>query len=110
MGHLVRTVSGRTPASPSALREKDRADVQIVTFNVDDEIGAVEPYIKDHKYAFPVVLAKDFVNDLIPSLGIPQNWIVDAAGKWRWQNLGFGAEDDGWEKKVEEKLAATRPQ
>jgi thiol-disulfide isomerase/thioredoxin len=24
---------------------KDRADVQIVTFNVDDEIGAVEPYI-----------------------------------------------------------------
>jgi thiol-disulfide isomerase/thioredoxin len=89
---------------------KERPDILIVTFDVDDEIGAVEPYINDHKYTFPVVLAKDLVNDLSPSLGIPQNWIVDAAGKWRWQSLGFGAEDEGWEKRVEEKLAATKSQ
>jgi thiol-disulfide isomerase/thioredoxin len=83
---------------------KDRADIQIVTFNVDDEIGGVEPYMKENKYTFPVLLAKDLVNDLIPYLGIPQNWIVDPTGKWRWQQLGFGADTADWQKKLEEKL------
>src|SRR4029077_13962138 len=74
-------------------KEKDRTDVQILTFTIDDEIGAVEPYIKDNKYTFPVLFARDLVKDLVPGVGIPQNWIVDANGKWLSTGPGFGDGD-----------------
>ena len=40
---------------------KDRSDIEILTFDVDQEIGSVAPYIKKAGYTFPVLLAKDFV-------------------------------------------------
>jgi thiol-disulfide isomerase/thioredoxin len=90
---------------------KERTDIQIITFDVDDEIGGVEPYIQENKYTFPVLLAKDLVWDLIPDgLGIPQNWIVDGSGKWRWQQVGFGMDDaQEWGKKLVERLEQTKP-
>jgi thiol-disulfide isomerase/thioredoxin len=85
-------------------KEKDRTDIQILTFNIDDEIGAVEPYVKENKFTFPVLLARDLVKDLVPGVGIPQNWIVDANGKWLLTCSGFG-EGDVWEKVVLEQLS-----
>jgi hypothetical protein len=84
-------------------KEKERTDTHILTFNVDDEIGGVTPYLKQNKYTFPVLFAKDLVNDLIPNLGIPQNWLVNADGKWLWTNGGFG-DGDGWEKDILDRL------
>jgi hypothetical protein len=63
----------------------------------------VAPYIKDKKYSFPVLLAAQYVNGLTPDAGVPQNWIVDAQGKWKWMQVGFGA-DSEWEKKMMERL------
>jgi hypothetical protein len=49
--------------------------------------------------------------DLLPDgLGIPQNWIVDGSGKWRWQQVGFGTDDaQEWGKKLVERLEQTKP-
>ncbi len=82
--------------------------VQIVTFNVDDEIGNVAPYMKENKYTFPVLLAKDYVDDLLPALSIPRNWIIDANGKWQWEQIGFGS-GDKWEDEMRGKLKGTQP-
>lgn len=68
---------------------RDRSDLQVITFNVDDEVDKVAPYMKENKYTFPVLLAKSYVEDLMPSLTIPQNWIVGKTGKWQWSQTGY---------------------
>lgn len=90
-------------------KTKGRSDIQIITFNVDDQVGAVAPYMKENKYTFPVLLAKNYVDDLLPLISIPRNWIVDATGKWQWEQIGFGP-DEKWEDTVLEKLEKTKPQ
>ncbi len=82
---------------------KDRKDIQILTFDIDDSVGDVAPYMKDNKYTFPVLIARDLIYELMPVPSVPQNWIVDSANKWRWSAEGFGDGDD-WQKRVMEKL------
>jgi thiol-disulfide isomerase/thioredoxin len=90
---------------------KNRSDIQVLTFNVDDQVGDVAPYMAEHKYTFPVLLAADYVNDVLPELGIPRLWIVDATGKWRWEQVGMSTDDDAkWEKQLLEKLDSVKPQ
>lgn len=88
---------------------KGRTNVQLLSFSVDDEVGAVAPYMKENGYSFPVLLASSYVNELLPFISIPRNWIVDAAGKWRLEQIGFGAAED-WEKEMIEKIEQTRPE
>lgn len=73
---------------------KDRSDFQILTLNIDENLGLVEPFMKEKNYTFPVLPAFSFVTGLLDGFGIPQNWIVDPHGKWRWTQIGFGAEAD----------------
>ena len=82
---------------------KERTDLQVITLNVDDEVVKVEPYMKENHYTFPVLMAKSYVDELLPSLTIPQNWIVDAHGKWAWQQTGFGSRDK-WQAEILKQL------
>jgi thiol-disulfide isomerase/thioredoxin len=86
---------------------KDRTDVALLTLNVDDEVGLVEPFVKGKNYSFPVLLAGSYVNRVVDTLGIPQNWIVDKTGIWQWQQLGYDGDPD-WERGMLEKIGATR--
>jgi hypothetical protein len=87
---------------------KDRPDFQVLSFNIDSEIGKVEPYIREQGYTFPVLLAHSYVKDLLGDVGIPQVWIVDARGKWLWEQLGFGLDRGNWYESVLEKIEAAR--
>jgi thiol-disulfide isomerase/thioredoxin len=87
-------------------RVKDDPKIQIVTFNIDDEIGNVAPYIQENKYTFPVLLAKDYADELSVN-SIPRNWIVDAKDTWEWEQIGFGSEDK-WEDEMLAKLKETK--
>jgi thiol-disulfide isomerase/thioredoxin len=82
---------------------KDRKDIAVMSMSIDDSIGDVAPYMNDKKYSFPVLLASQYVNGVAPAVGVPQNWIVGADGKWEWKQEGFG-DGEGWEKAVMEKL------
>lgn len=73
---------------------KDRTDLQILTLNVDEDLGLVEPFMKEKGYTFPVLPAFSLVVNLLDGFAIPQNWIVDPKGTWRWIQLGFGGEPD----------------
>jgi len=69
---------------------KDRPDFQILTFNIDEDLGLVEPFMKEKGYTFPVLPAFGLTVNLLDGFAIPQNWVVDPAGVWRWTQLGFG--------------------
>jgi thiol-disulfide isomerase/thioredoxin len=75
---------------------KDRPDIQIVTLNIDQDLGLVAPFVKDKGFTFPVLPAYSFVLSLLDSVAIPQNWILDPKGAWRLSQLGYDASDAQW--------------
>lgn len=75
-------------------RVKDRSDIQVLTFDIDEDLGQVAPYLKDKGYTFPVLPAYSTVVSLLEGVAIPQNWVVDPQGKWRWKQIGYATESD----------------
>jgi thiol-disulfide isomerase/thioredoxin len=73
---------------------KNRSDIQVLTFDIDEDLGQVAPYLKDKGYTFPVLPAYSTVVSLLDGFAIPQNWVVDPQGNWRWKQIGYATESD----------------
>ena len=86
---------------------KDRSDFQILTFNIDEDLGLVAPFVKDKGFTFPVLPAYSLVHEL-DLLGIPQNWLVDPKGDWRWSQIGYDASDGAWTETMVGKLESMK--
>ncbi len=71
-------------------RMKPREDVLVITFNLDEGLGSIEPFMRENKYTFPVLLASDMVKNFLGSVSIPRNWVVDRNGVLRYEQIGFG--------------------
>ena len=82
---------------------KNRPEVTVLSFNVDDDQGKIAPYIAEHHYTFPVIPALDVVQAVVPGLSIPRNWLVDSKGKLEWEQIGYGGEAD-WQAGMLAKL------
>jgi thiol-disulfide isomerase/thioredoxin len=82
---------------------KDRADVAVLSFNVDDDVGRIAPYMNAHRYTFPAIPAREVVNAVAPTLSIPRNWFVDPRGQLQWEQLGFRSGDE-WQQAMIAKL------
>jgi thiol-disulfide isomerase/thioredoxin len=78
---------------------KDRPDVVLLTFNVDESVAEIDPYMKKNGYTFPVIPAQALVNTVLPVVGIPRNWIFDTKGVFRWEQVGYNSSDADWETK-----------
>ena len=87
---------------------KDRTDIQILTFNADENVGLVAPFMKEKGYTFPVLLASSFVWGQLGLSGIPQNWIVDPKGGWRWIGGGYDPADPNWKQEIIQKLESVQ--
>jgi hypothetical protein len=87
---------------------KDRSDILVLTMNIDEELGLVEPFVKEKGYTFPVLPAYGFINRLLDSVSIPRNWILDAQGKWQWEQIGFNSAEADWEGAMLAKLESVR--
>jgi thiol-disulfide isomerase/thioredoxin len=85
--------------SKLAERLKDRRDVQVITFNTDDNIGIAEAFTKAQGYQFPVVWAKQYAEDLMPMFVIPRTWVIKD-GVITKEYQGFGADGDKWLEQV----------
>ena len=86
---------------------KDRRDVVVLTFNVDENPGILARYMQEHGLSFPVVLAQEFVNGTMKVESIPLNWIVDVAGVLRFErSAGF---DESFVKDTLAAMATTNP-
>jgi thiol-disulfide isomerase/thioredoxin len=73
---------------------KTRPDLQVLTFDLDEDLGLVAPYLKEKGYTFPVLPAYSTAVNLLDGFAIPQNWIVDRQGVWRWTQIGYGGGAD----------------
>lgn len=88
---------------------KDKPDFQVLTFNIDEDLGLVAPYLKEKGYTFPVLAAYSTVVSLLDGFAIPQNWIVDPHGIWKWRQIGYGGgTDSDFEKDMSERLDAVK--
>jgi thiol-disulfide isomerase/thioredoxin len=83
---------------------RTRSDIAVLSFNVDDDIGKVAPYIAKHHYTFPVISAADLVNSVMASLAIPQNWLVSPEGKLEWEQIGYSTDDKEWQATILAKI------
>jgi thiol-disulfide isomerase/thioredoxin len=82
---------------------KDRKDVLILTLNIDDEIGLVDPFMKENKYSFTVIPAQAYAEGL-GVYSIPRNWVVSVDGMLTFEGIGFGGEGEEWMKKATEMI------
>ena len=87
-------------------RWKDSRSFRVVTVSVDDNPGLIEPYVKERKYTFPVLIASTGSFRSWTSQGIPMNYIVNPEGMIVQEQGGFGRDGDLWEKKMEGYLEA----
>ncbi|HEY3989662.1 MAG TPA: TlpA disulfide reductase family protein [Acidobacteriaceae bacterium] len=82
---------------------KARSDLQILTLNIDEDPGLIEPFMKEKGYTFPVIPAYSYVVNLLDGYAIPQNWVLSPKGDWEWTQIGYGS-DDAWVKDMLAKL------
>jgi thiol-disulfide isomerase/thioredoxin len=88
---------------------KDRNDIQILTFDIDEELGEVAPFLKEKGYTFPVLPAYSTVVSLLDGFAIPQTWLVDAHGVWQSKQIGYGGGSDAdFEKEMLERLNSAK--
>ncbi len=75
---------------------KDRKDLQILTLSIDEDPGVIAPFMHEHSFTFPVLPAQTFVTSLLDIVTIPQNWILDPKGAWRWTG-GIAPSQPDWQ-------------
>jgi tetratricopeptide (TPR) repeat protein len=83
---------------------KDRPDVAVISFNVDDDPAVIAPYVAENHYTFPVLRANALVDGYLSVAFIPQTWFLDAQGQLRWIHEGYGS-DAAWLDTMTAKLA-----
>jgi thiol-disulfide isomerase/thioredoxin len=88
-------------------KTKGRSDIQILTFDIDEDVGLVAPYLKEKGYTFPVLPAYSLVVNLLNGFAIPQSWLVDTKGTWDWTQIGYGG-DDSWVQDMMQKLETAK--
>lgn len=88
---------------------KDRNDIQILTFDIDEDLGLVAPFMKEKGYTFPVLPAYSTVVSLLDGFAIPQTWLVDPHGVWQWKQIGFGGGNEAdFEKEMLQRLDSAK--
>lgn len=70
-----------------------RGDMAVLTLNMDENTGLIEPFMKEYGYTFPVLPALDYVRALGLGLSLPRTWIVDTDGVLTQQRIGAGITD-----------------
>jgi hypothetical protein len=68
---------------------KDRQNVLFLSLNMDDNPGAIQPYMAEKKLRFTVLPAHSYVTETLKVFGIPQNWIVGADGVIHLKGIGY---------------------
>jgi tetratricopeptide (TPR) repeat protein len=58
------------------LHFRDRNDVAILAFNVDDNPKAMTTALQELRVSIPSIAARDFAYSIVPEMALPANWII----------------------------------
>lgn len=78
---------------------KTRTDVAVLSFNVDEQAGQAAPYMEKNRYSFPVLLAREVVDQVLDTVAIPQNWFLNREGRIVAVQIGYSGEP-GWREQI----------
>jgi thiol-disulfide isomerase/thioredoxin len=76
-----------------------RTDVQVISFDTDENPETAKQFVEKNGYKFPVLSAKNFAEDLMPYFSIPRTWII-RNGVILEEAEGFGGDGDQWVEHV----------
>lgn len=95
-GKIVVVVSWATWCGPCHLQDvmlqkfydkmKNQKDLVVLSFNIDENPGQVLPFMRKLGYTFPVLAASTYEQ---AQKYVPQTWIIDKQGNWRWVKGGY---------------------
>lgn len=95
-GKVIVVVSWATWCGPCHLQDallqkfydkvKDRKDLAVMSFNVDENPGQVLPFMRKQGYTFPILAAFSYPE---AQNFVPRTWIIDKQGNWRWVKNGY---------------------
>jgi hypothetical protein len=88
---------------------KDRPDVLFLSLNMDDNPGAIQPFMTEKKLTLTVLPAYSYVTDTLKVFGIPQNWIVGPDGVIRLKGVGYDSTEK-WEQGMKEAIEKCKAQ
>lgn len=87
---------------------KDDPKVLVLTLNIDNNVGLVEPFLDRKSFTFPALLGFDFFEEISGGMiSIPRNWLVSPDGVIRQEQIGFSPEEgESWRADVAARLEA----
>ena len=56
-------------------RFRNRSDIAILAFNVDDDPKAMTTALQELRVSIPSIAARDFAYSIVPAMALPANWI-----------------------------------
>jgi hypothetical protein len=84
---------------------KNRPGVMVVSMNLDENPGVIQPFMDENKYTFPVLFAYKYGRETMKIMATPTNWIVDGGAVAHLELLGGGPESiKKWELGMSEVL------
>ena len=79
MGELVRPLRSELPYLEKLYQHfRDRNDVAILAFNVDDDPKSMTTALQELKVSIPLI-ARDVAHSIVPEMALPANWIITPA-------------------------------
>ena len=94
-------------------RFQNAKDVQVITFNVDDDEALARAFVQQKHFTFPSLIAERFFHQNFRDLGTPLTWVVDATGIIRIETWGFSGDGEKWTaqtlSKIERVKSRTEP-
>jgi hypothetical protein len=82
---------------------RDRPDVLFLSLNMDDNPGAIQPFLTEKKVTLTVLPAYSYVTDTLKVIAVPQNWIVGTDGVIHLKGLGCDSTEK-WEQGMKEAI------
>ncbi|HVS64639.1 MAG TPA: TlpA disulfide reductase family protein [Thermoanaerobaculia bacterium] len=70
----------------------ENEDLQVITVNIDQNPGLVQPFVTEHELSMPVLFGAELVQEWWSgAILIPRTWVIDREGLVRFRQMGFDA-------------------
>lgn len=65
-----------------------RDDVQLLSFNVDEDLTSFRSFMAGKSFPYPVMAAYHYAKQFMEFVSVPRIWIVGPKGEWTWEKSG----------------------